>query len=89
MLAGVCLGGMGNSAKIILYCYVCCVLVGTSLYEIFTGTLHSRSVAPGLTDDPYSSLILCLSKALLLNGDGSCGHGCGGGDVWCSHCLCL
>jgi hypothetical protein len=26
---------------------------------------------------------------LLLNGDGSCGRGCGGGDVWCSHCLCL
>jgi hypothetical protein len=62
MLADVCLGGMGNSAKVALYCYVYCVLVGTSLYEIFTGTLLTRSVAPGLAEDPYRSLILCWVK---------------------------
>jgi hypothetical protein len=46
MLLGVYLGEIRNSAKVAFYCYVSCVsVVGASLYEIFTGTLHPRSVA--------------------------------------------
>jgi hypothetical protein len=46
MLSAVCLGEMRNSAKVAFYCYVSCVsVVGASVYEIFIGTLHPRSVA--------------------------------------------
>jgi hypothetical protein len=46
MLARVYLGEMRHSAKVVCYCCVCCVsVVGASVYEIFTGTLHPRSVA--------------------------------------------
>ena len=46
MLSGVYLGEICNSAKVMFYCYVSCVsAVGASVYEIFTGTLHPRSVA--------------------------------------------
>jgi len=46
MLSGVYLGETRNSAKVAFYCYVFCVsVVGASVYVIFTGTLHPRSVA--------------------------------------------
>jgi hypothetical protein len=46
MLSGVYLGEMHNSVKVAFYFYVSCVsVVGASVYEIFTGTLHPRSVA--------------------------------------------
>jgi hypothetical protein len=50
-------------------------LVGASVYEIFTGTLHPRSVALYFAGYPYNPFILCLNKALLLICGGSCGHG--------------